>query len=61
MRSLALEPKIIMFDEPTSALDPEMIFMDHGKIVEQSPVEEFFAAPRSERAQEFLNKILVKF
>jgi ABC-type polar amino acid transport system ATPase subunit len=24
-RSLAMEPKILMFDEPTSALDPEMI------------------------------------
>ena len=24
-RSLALEPKVMMFDEPTSALDPEMI------------------------------------
>jgi len=24
-RSLAMEPKIMMFDEPTSALDPEMI------------------------------------
>ena len=24
-RSLAMEPKIMLFDEPTSALDPEMI------------------------------------
>jgi general L-amino acid transport system ATP-binding protein len=24
-RSLAMEPKVMMFDEPTSALDPEMI------------------------------------
>ena len=95
-RSLALEPKVIMFDEPTSALDPEMIsevlkvmldlardgmtmmvvthemgfarefademiFMDHGKIVEQRAVEDFFTAPQSERAKEFLNKILIKF
>ena len=24
-RSLAMEPKIMLFDEPTSALDPELI------------------------------------
>jgi ABC-type polar amino acid transport system ATPase subunit len=24
-RSLAMEPKVMLFDEPTSALDPEMI------------------------------------
>ncbi|SVC36864.1 uncharacterized protein METZ01_LOCUS289718, partial [marine metagenome] len=24
-RSLAMEPKIMLFDEPTSALDPEMV------------------------------------
>ncbi len=94
-RSLALEPKVIMFDEPTSALDPEMIsevlkvmldlaregmtmmvvthemafarevadeiiFMDRGKIVERNSVEAFFSAPQSERAKEFLNKILLK-
>jgi glutamate/aspartate transport system ATP-binding protein len=35
-----------------------VIFMDHGKIVEDSPKEEFFAAPRSERAKEFLARII---
>jgi len=95
-RSLALEPKVMMFDEPTSALDPEMIsevlqvmldlardgmtmlvvthemgfarevadqmiFMDRGRIVEQSGVEAFFGAPKVERTKEFLEKILVKF
>jgi glutamate/aspartate transport system ATP-binding protein len=35
-----------------------VIFMDHGKIVEDSPKEEFFAAPRSERAREFLARII---
>ncbi len=33
-------------------------FMDHGRIVETTPTVEFFAQPRSERAREFLAKIL---
>jgi len=33
-------------------------FMDEGRIVEDTPTEEFFAAPRSERAKLFLSKIL---
>jgi len=35
-----------------------VIFMDAGKIVEDCKKEEFFGAPRSPRAQEFLSKIL---
>jgi glutamate/aspartate transport system ATP-binding protein len=35
-----------------------IIFMDHGKIVEDSPKEAFFVAPRSERAREFLARII---
>jgi glutamate/aspartate transport system ATP-binding protein len=35
-----------------------IIFMDHGKIVEDSPKAEFFATPRSERAREFLARII---
>ncbi|MGZ8357707.1 MAG: amino acid ABC transporter ATP-binding protein [Telluria sp.] len=35
-----------------------VIFMDHGRIVEDSPTEEFFTLPRSERAREFLAKII---
>jgi glutamate/aspartate transport system ATP-binding protein len=35
-----------------------VLFMDHGKIVEDCPTQEFFSAPRSERAREFLAKIL---
>ena len=35
-----------------------VIFMDHGKIVEDAQKEEFFGTPRSERAQLFLSKIL---
>jgi glutamate transport system ATP-binding protein len=92
-RSLAMEPKVMLFDEPTSALDPEMInevldvmtdlaeggmtmivvthemgfarkaanrvvFMDDGKIMEEATPEEFFTHPKSERAKDFLSKIL---
>ena len=35
-----------------------VIFMDEGKIVEDSQKETFFATPRSERAKDFLAKIL---
>ena len=92
-RSLAMEPKVMLFDEPTSALDPEMIkevldvmvelassgmtmivvthemgfarsaarrvvFMDAGRIVETATPADFFTKPESERAQDFLSKIL---
>ena len=92
-RSLAMEPKVMLFDEPTSALDPEMInevldvmirlakdgmtmvvvthemgfarkaaqrvvFMSDGQIVEQASPEEFFNNPQSNRAKDFLSKIL---
>lgn len=35
-----------------------VIFMDHGQIVEDANKDDFFAFPRSERAQQFLSKIL---
>ena len=35
-----------------------IIFMDHGRIVEDSPTEEFFTLPKAERAREFLAKII---
>ena len=35
-----------------------VIFMDQGRIVEDAGKEEFFGTPRSERAQQFLSKIL---
>ena len=92
-RSLAMEPKVMLFDEPTSALDPEMVnevlavmtslasegmtmvvvthemgfarraadrivFMAEGTVVEDAAPEDFFANPRSNRARDFLGKIL---
>ncbi|BBZ75355.1 arginine ABC transporter ATP-binding protein [Mycolicibacterium anyangense] len=92
-RSLAMDPKVILFDEPTSALDPEMVnevlavmtslasegmtmvvvthemgfarraahrvvFMADGSIVEDATPDEFFTSPRSDRAKDFLGKIL---
>jgi len=35
-----------------------VVFMDGGRIIEQAPPEEFFARPASERAKDFLSKIL---
>ena len=92
-RSLAMDPKVMLFDEPTSALDPEMVnevldvmvalakegmtmlvvthemgfarragdrvlFMADGEIVEDTAPETFFTTPKSERARDFLGKIL---
>jgi glutamate transport system ATP-binding protein len=35
-----------------------VIFMDDGRIVETGTPDEFFAAPRTDRARDFLSKIL---
>jgi len=35
-----------------------VVFMDCGKIIEDAPSQDFFGSPRSDRAQEFLSKIL---
>jgi glutamate transport system ATP-binding protein len=35
-----------------------MVFMDEGRIVEMAPPERFFAAPTTERARDFLSKVL---
>ena len=35
-----------------------VLFLDGGYLVEDAPPEEFFTAPKSERAKEFLDKVL---
>lgn len=37
----------------------EIIFMDQGRIIERATDKNFFANPQTERAKEFLNKILI--
>jgi glutamate/aspartate transport system ATP-binding protein len=41
-----------------SKVADRIVFMDEGRIVEDTPKDEFFRAPRSERAKVFLSKIL---
>jgi general L-amino acid transport system ATP-binding protein len=38
-----------------------VVFMDSGQILEQQPPEQFFAAPKTERAQTFLKQILAHY
>lgn len=38
-----------------------VVFMDRGSIIEDTTKAEFFGTPRSERAQQFLSKILSNF
>lgn len=35
-----------------------VVFMDRGRIIEDSPSNEFFSAPQTARAKEFLSKVL---
>lgn len=39
------------------AIADRVLFMDRGEIVEEAPPEAFFTAPKTRRAQEFLNTI----
>ena len=92
-RSLAMQPKLMLFDEATSALDPELvgevlavmrglaedgmtmlivthemqfaedvadrvIFMDHGRIVDQGPPHALFRAPSHPRTRAFLRAVM---
>jgi general L-amino acid transport system ATP-binding protein len=40
------------------AVADRVIFMDQGQIVEQNKPDEFFNNPQTDRAQDFLSKIL---
>jgi ABC-type polar amino acid transport system ATPase subunit len=35
-----------------------VLFMDGGRVVEDSPTAEFFERPRTERARQFLSRVL---
>ena len=35
-----------------------VVFMDGGRIIEDSPTTAFFTAPREERARQFLSKVI---
>jgi glutamate transport system ATP-binding protein len=35
-----------------------VVFMADGQLVEEAPPADFFASPRSDRAKDFLSKIL---
>jgi polar amino acid transport system ATP-binding protein len=62
MRELALEgmTMIVVTHEMGFArgVANRVVFMDHGKIVEDAPTADFFAAPKTDRARLFLSKIL---
>ncbi len=40
------------------AVADRVVFMDQGQIVEQNTPDAFFSQPRSERARDFLSKVL---
>ncbi|AQQ58787.1 glutamine ABC transporter ATP-binding protein [Helicobacter bilis] len=89
VRSLCMNPKVMLFDEVTASLDPEMIkevlevikslaidgmsmvivthqmrfaeaishrvmFFDGGVVAEEGQAQEFFKAPKTKRAKQFL-------
>jgi len=63
IRSLCMNPEIMLFDEVTAAHEMEfakavadrIVFMDSGEIVETNYPLEFFRNPKTERAKKFLN------
>ena len=92
-RSLAMQPRLMLFDEATSALDPELIgevlnvmrdlardgmtmlivthemqfaedvadrivFMDHGRIVEEGEPHQLFRSPSHPRTRAFLRAVV---
>ncbi len=62
MKSLAKEGMTMLIVTHEMGFAKEVadrvLFLDGGVLVEDSPPEEFFTAPKSERAKEFLDKVL---
>jgi len=93
VRTLAMQPDLLLLDEVTSALDPELVaevlevirelahggmtmliathemgfardvanrvcFLHEGRILEEGPPAQIFTAPREERTQQFLQRIV---
>ncbi len=54
-RALAMQPHEMGFAKRVAH---RVIFMDAGQIVEAATPQEFFSAPKSDRARDFLSKIL---
>ena len=66
VRSLAMDPDIILFDEPTVTHEMgfarevanRVMFINDGVIQEEGIPQEIFGNPKSQRLQEFLSKVL---
>ena len=62
IRDLALEghTMIVVSHEMDFArgVADRVVFMDHGKIIEEAPTERLFGSPKEERTREFLSKIM---
>jgi L-cystine transport system ATP-binding protein len=62
MKELAREQQtmLIVTHEMSFARDvaDQIIFMDHGKVIESGSPDEIFVNPKEERTRQFLSKLL---
>ena len=65
VRALIMHPEVMLFDEITASLEmnfaariaDKVLFLEDGKILEETPGKEFFTKPQTKRAQEFLESM----